>query len=871
MKTKFKVKLGLSLLLLLLSWGIINQIGFHQADNRYKTSIGSKNPENFLNPLSAIDLKLQWSFNSNAYTSLSSQVELDYYSTNNITNLHNCTVNPEATIGALGQFSDGNEVDIIATSGSSEFYADCYLNFSDPIGFLSFNITQIDIIVFVGINTSLQRSQIQLYNRTGDLFDRNVSIETTSQNRTISILSNFQHYLGGSNNLTIRFYGNDTSPIQANITIDGIVAHVYYDVKIPDILWSIAVGDGNGDNEPELAIAGENGSLLCINGTDGSFLWSCYLTGPTFSVGFADINADDNDEVIATRVSGFFPKYHNVTVFDFNTQALVGGYEFQGLPAYSIIGVGGGDVRNNTKEEVLFVNNLGDLYVFDGETNERLEKTSPLGDMVVFGGGSNKGFDINFGDIDRDSVSEFIVSGIDDGGAKGSAVLNRWENDEISKVWEFNLNTSAYCSIANFGDIDGDGKAEVVVGERANDLVAGGEVYLLNGETSDILWQFDTGTTNVYDISCGDILNDGRDEIAIAVGGNLNQTFILEGENNSILWQIPSPYEINGVELYDVNNDGKCEVITIGNEIVNLYCFDTDGDGTTDIDDFDDDADNLTDTQEVTLYNTNPFLLDSDYDNLSDTAELFAHGTNANWWDTDNDSLGDWMELNVHHTDPLDSNSDDDYLADGEEILLGLDPNDPDSDDDGYMDGQVKPDGSQFDWLFYFLIAIVIVTAFILAINLRYFFRYKRLELPQIKTKKKAENLRKVIKDAVWFWGHGAHVLKNFDKLINKNNQIITLEALTRTWTQHYKKTFKKVFKLSEEEASERAETQKKKEIFELYNLLKDKIEIKIVPIKFGKYAGSNSYQFEIWGEEPKMIQKSEKKISEENNTNDEK
>lgn len=862
--------LDVFLVILLLFGGFLIQIGvFNNKMESNPSQISEKNHES-LTILSDPDLKLQWSFNTNAYSSLDSQIKLEYTSISNVTNLYNCSISPEATIEALSQFSDGSIVNITAVGDTTEFYADCYINLSYPTEFLEAEITQMDIIAFMGINVSLQTSQMQLYNNSGTLFDKFTSIETTPQNKTISILSNFQDYLGGADNLTIRFYANDTAPIQANITIDGIVVHVYYDIKIHDLIWGVAAGDGNGDNQLDLAVVGENGTLFCLNGINGSLLWNYYLSGPTYSVAFGDIDANGQDEVIATRIISpgpFPPKTQNITVFDFDTHLPISeGYSLESLSAVKIVGVGAGDIRNNSKDEVLFLDNQGFLYVFDGETDIELKKVIPLGVMIPFGGGSNQGFDINFGDVDDDGILEFIVSGIDGAKKNGSTSLHSWQDGDVTRIWEFKLNASAYCSIADFGDIDGDGEEEVVVGSRQNNLIPGGEVFLLKGETSDVIWSFNTGSNSIYDISCGDIHNDGRDEIAVAVGGNLNMTYILEGENNSIVWSIPSAYAITGVELVDINNDGKCEIVTIGNEFVNLYCFDTDGDGTTDMDDLDDDNDNITDIQEVSLYGTNPFYIDSDHDNLSDTAELFAHGTNPNWWDTDNDGLSDWMEINIYHTNPNDPNSDNDYLNDGEEIQLGLDPNDPDSDDDGYLDGEEK---RRDDWLFYLFIILTCVTAIILAMNVRYFLTYRRREYAEDITKRKAGEIRKRIKDAVWFWGHGSHVLKNLDKLITKDTRIITLEALTRTWTQHYKKTFQKIFKLSEEEAGERAEAQKKKEILELYNLLQEKIEIKLVPITFGKYAGSDSYQFEIWSDESEKSQKQKEK--EEKQKNDQK
>ena len=705
-----------------------------------------------------------------------------------------------------------------------------------------------------------------------------------------------------------------------------------------DLLYGIAVGDGNGDDQLELAVVGENGTLVCLNGTTGTLLWTYNLSAPAYSVAFGDVDANGRDEVIASKLitPGPGARKRNITVLDFETHVPIsGGYQLESLTAIRIIGVGAGNVRNDSKDDVVFIANSGFLYGFDGETNGDLfPVTKWLGDLFPWGGGPNMEFDINFGDIDGDGISEFVSSGIDSVEKNGSTSLLQWQDGDVTRVWEFKLNASAYCSTADLGDVDGDGKAEVVVGSRQNGLIPGGEIYLLNGETSDVIWEFTTGSNNVYDISCGDVQNDGRDEIAIAVGGDLNYTYVLEGETNSVVWGVPSTYAINGVELADINNDGKCELITIGNEFVNLYCIDTDGDGFSDMDDLDDDNDNITDILETSLYGTNQFLVDSDFDNLTDPAELFAYRTNPIAWDSDNDNLSDWQELFYYFTDATNPNTDGDNLTDGEEVLLGLiptdpdtyndgfldswsyfldddndnltnfqelniyftlpndvdtdndglsdwqeinitgtcptnpnsdgdfltdleeiqqglDPLDPDTDDDGVLDGAIPPE--TYDWLFYLLLGITIALAVFLTFNARFYIKYRRGEIPFPRTRKKAESLRKTIRESVWFWGHGSKVLKNFDKLIAQNATTITLEALTRTWTQHYKNSYMNIFKLSDEEALIRAEKQKKIDILELYNLLKDKIDIKVVPITFGKYAGTDSYQFEIWDEESKQ------------------
>jgi len=875
------------------------------------------------------ELKLQWSINTSAYATRSSQLILTCISTSDLANHYNCTIEPELTQEALGHFSEGAMVNITSTASTTEFYTDCFITFSLPTNFLTVTITRIDIVAALGINSNIETSQMQLYNRTGAIFDRFTSIETIFQNKTISVLSNFQDYLGIANNLTIRFYANHTAPIQANITVDGIIAYISVTVTFPDILWGLATGDGNGDGLAEIGVVGENGTLLCINGINGSSLWTYYLKGPTYSLVFSDITGDNKDEVIATRLISSFER--KVTAFDFTSHAPISGYLYTDVPAVNVIGVGAGNIRSNTSREVLFLLNRGDLHIFNGETNETLEKVSPIGEMVPpnFGGGADKRFDLNLGDTNGDGILEFVVCGINIQKTKGIASLWQWQGGDAVKIWNFTLNSSAYCSIGDFGDVDGDGKAEVFVGTRQNNLEQGGTVYLLEGQTPTSIWQFATGSNNVYDISCGELDSDEKDEIAVAVGGTLNYTYILDGETKQIMWGIPSPYPVTGVDIKDINNDGKCEIITSGSNFVNLYCIDTDGDGLSDMDDLDDDNDNITDWQERNLFDTNQFLLDSDFDNLTDTMEVSVYRTYPNFQDSDFDNLTDWQELFIYHTNATNPNSDGDYLTDWEELLVGFDPRNPDTDHDGYLDSWsyfrdsdtdnltnfqelnvyhtnpflpdsdhdnltdwqecvvyftnpniTNTDGDYWtDWqeLFIFgtdprnpdsdgdgfldgeplqippyelfiyqIIAFTATNLVFLAINIRYFLKFRRIANEVKPISKKAGTIRKLIEEAVWYWGHGPQVLKNFDNLVARNVTTITLETLTRTWTQHYKRQFQKISHLSEEEALDRAEKQKKQDIIDLYNLLKEKIDVKVVPIAFGKYVGSDSYQFEI-------------------------
>ncbi|MBR9978588.1 MAG: OmpA family protein [Bacteroidetes bacterium] len=102
----------------------------------------------------------------------------------------------------------------------------------------------------------------------------------------------------------------------------------------------------------------------------------------------------------------------------------------------------------------------------------------------------------------------------------------------------------------------------------------------------------------------------------------------------------------------------------------------------------DSDGDGLTDEDETSIYNTDPFNPDTDGDGLSDGDEVLIHKTDPTLRDTDYDSLTDGEEINTYGTDPLVKDTDGDGLVDGEEVLTyGTDPLNPDTDGDGLTDG----------------------------------------------------------------------------------------------------------------------------------------------------------------------------------------
>ena len=121
-------------------------------------------------------------------------------------------------------------------------------------------------------------------------------------------------------------------------------------------------------------------------------------------------------------------------------------------------------------------------------------------------------------------------------------------------LWSYTTGYYVFSSPA-LGDIDNDGKLEVVVGSFDN------KIYALNGEDGSLLWSYTTGHNVDSSPSLGDIDSDGK--LEVIMGSWDNKIYALNGEDGTLLWnyQIESAVDTTSPSLGDIDNDGKLEVV----------------------------------------------------------------------------------------------------------------------------------------------------------------------------------------------------------------------------------------------------------------------------------------------------------------------
>ena len=338
---------------------------------------------------------------------------------------------------------------------------------------------------------------------------------------------------------------------------------------------SVALGDVNGDGKLDLVVANQdnNAGVLIGNG-NGTF-----QTMQTFVVGtdprnieLGDVNGDGKlDIVTANRTT------NNISVLLGNGNGI-----FQAQQSFAVgtspTSVALGDVNGDGRLDIVTTNQ-------NNANTSVLLNTGGTASSVTFSAqqtftAGSAPFSVALGDVNGDGKLDIVTA---NAGPNNTSVLLGNGDGTFQAQQNFGAGNSP--KFVTLGDVNGDGQLDIITANSGTDNAS---VLLGNGNgTFRARQDFSTGSgSSPLGVILGDINSDGRLDIVAINNGNASLSVLLGNGGSAIIATFSSPqsFSINNggdsVDIGDVNNDGKLDIVTANASSTNLSVLLGNGDGT---------------------------------------------------------------------------------------------------------------------------------------------------------------------------------------------------------------------------------------------------------------------------------------------------
>ncbi len=320
---------------------------------------------------------------------------------------------------------------------------------------------------------------------------------------------------------------------------------------------AVALGDVNGDGNPDLVVAkgGSNTLSVLLGNGNGTFqAQQTFATGTKpYSLAVGDVNGDGKADLIATNYGD-----NTVSVLLSN-----GNGTFQAQRTFATgdkpRSVAVGDVTGDGKDD-LIVGNYGtntiSLLLGNGNGAFQTQQTFTTG---------NDPSSLALGDLNGNGKADLVVA---NAGSNTVSVLLSNANGTFQTQQTFAVGNDPI-SVA-VADVNGDGKTDIVVADKAYAV----SVLLGNGNgTFQAQQTFPTGAF-AHSMVVGDVNGDGKPDLVVPNEGRYvsgHTVSVLLGDGNGTFQTqqtIDTGYFPISVALGDVNGDGKPDLV-VGNVVGN--------------------------------------------------------------------------------------------------------------------------------------------------------------------------------------------------------------------------------------------------------------------------------------------------------------
>lgn len=290
-----------------------------------------------------------------------------------------------------------------------------------------------------------------------------------------------------------------------------------------------ALNDVDSDGVPDLAIGapwwfepgGWDGGRVCVySGATGALVWYQPSQGPRCDLGGSIANVGDIDGDGVDEVAAGAPVFDTLAhiyagaayVLSGKTGAIL--YTWIGDEDQLSLGVstnfvgdadgdGVPDIVVGASADSFADRSRGAAYLYSGSTGSLLQMWRGTIDNSKFGYGLAP-----MGDLNGDGCSDLAIGSVQ--ALTDVYLYSGKDGSQIGTMHGGNVQDSFGQALANAGDLDGDGIAELIVGAPTDDsrFTLGGSVHVFNGRTRRELYKFEAEGAGGF---LGSAVAGGRD------------------------------------------------------------------------------------------------------------------------------------------------------------------------------------------------------------------------------------------------------------------------------------------------------------------------------------------------------------------------
>jgi len=301
----------------------------------------------------------------------------------------------------------------------------------------------------------------------------------------------------------------------------GGYLQVWRSDNYPAYLNNLIVTDFDGDGHNDIVVGFWDGTVEVFDGITLTKTSVLAVSSHNEAMAVGDVDNDGMKELVTSNGTGLFV------------------YSSTGALKWSLANVGGvslavGNVDADANVEIVATTYGGKGYVVDGYSHAmEWEYANGFGARVALG------------DVNGDSKIEIVGSGA----WSKITIFSAYSKGVVS-----NITTTQAVEGLLVADVNGDGVCEIVYGDDQ-----WGKIHAVNARTGSDVWSIDNPDWGVYNLGIGDVDGDGKLEVIWAAQQNL--LFVGDPSTGTIKWKDDWLGPFNVVAVGDVDNDGEDEIV----------------------------------------------------------------------------------------------------------------------------------------------------------------------------------------------------------------------------------------------------------------------------------------------------------------------